>query len=236
MKRFMTLFLALAMAISMTAALAEAPAEDEIFAEATRGLLGVHIEKIGLLEEQEVADGSRILCYLCRVTPVVPNPTAHLSFLLVVVDGTGAAATMGMIDARVADEDGTLLAPDADYLREQVFLPMAEVPVGTAGASLAQAKVVCGLWSVCAFYAIDAIDPEDLEAMMEEAWAGLTPEQQAACEANAPAVLAEMSRLTDPAEQLGGAYAAGGMAEIMTALRADEAVCASVAALADAAE
>ena len=237
MKKIIAMIMALALALSLT--LTSACAEtaevdtDAIFAEAAAQLLGNNLELIGLVDEEDLGV-TKLYSYLCRMTPVVPDAETQLAFLLVATEIDGKAVPMTVLPCPLTDLDGNLEAPNEEIVLEQVVRPVAELPAGTAGSSLQAARFVCSLWQACALYPMNAVDTAALQKLAEDAKAALTVEEKAAFEENAPGIFAEFARLVDPAEELGGLYADAGCAEVMEALRADEAACASAAALAEA--
>ena len=238
MKKIASLIVALIAALSLTAAFAEAPAEEAavrdiqaLVDEATADLLGANYEVIGLAASAPLTEDIVIEGYLCRVTTVGPQPAPRFAILFVAVNGD-EAQMLGANYIPFTDEDGNPEMPDAGQLSASLLEPIADLPDGTAGAGLNRAVRVMYVTLTAAMYRFDLFDAEALLPAFEEAAAALTEEQRTAFAENAPAIIAEALRLCDPAEALGGEYADAGVAEVMEALRADETVAASLAALA----
>ena len=232
MKRIIALLLALVTALTLAAfpafaETAETPAEPDpqaVFDKVTEGLLGTDYKMLALVGKDDLF-GMMVYSFLCRITVVAPDAEPKLGMLLASVSPEGDAELL-MVFACPAAEDGTPAVLDAELMSESILLPIAQLPVGTAGASLQAAQKVSDIWQICTVYEFSAAP-----ANAEEALAFLTDEERALFDENAPAILAEVQRLCDPAEELGGEYADAGVAELLTVLREEETVRASVAAL-----
>ena len=245
MKRILSVILALALALSLTAAFAETPAAEEtapetaapafdpqaLVDEAAADLLGIHMEVIGLVAVSPFLEDIELQVFLCRITTVSPNPDPRFGVVIIAVDPDGEAGVLGTMDMPYTEDDGSPTFPGAEEMRDEVYVPIAELPEGSAGAALQKAQRTMQVLLVAGVYAFDRMEPEALANLLAEAAAGLTEEEQAACAANAPAIIAELQRLCDPNEELGDVYADAGVAEVTEALRADPAVQASLAAL-----
>ena len=235
----LTLILALGLAGSAFAEAerAEIPVTEEtsldpqaIFDQATEGLLGSDIEMLALTGKDDTL-GIMIYSFLCRITAVAPDAEPTLGMLLASVSPEGDAELL-MVFACPATEDGAPAVLDAGMMSEGILLPVAQFPAGTAGASLQTAQTVCDIWLICTVYDLSAMEPDAAVANAEEALSLLADEERTLFDENAPAILAEIQRLCDPTEELGGEYADAGVGELLTVLRGEDAVRASVAALA----
>ena len=93
-----------------------------VFDKAVEGLTGADYETIALLSTQVVAGTN--YCFLCRVTPVYPDPESSYAFVYVYEDLQGNASILEVkdIDFGLSDSsDGTdILTPDN---KEQDFSP-----------------------------------------------------------------------------------------------------------------
>lgn len=124
----------------------------------------------------------------------------------------------------------------AEELYDVLFLRVAALPVGTAGASLQQAEAVGGLWRLAGTVRFDRLSPDELVRLLLENLHALGAAEQAAWLENAPDILAEAGRLTDPSREAGGVYEDAGVAQALASLRAEEETRRSVAALVCAAQ
>ncbi len=242
MKRIAALALALMLALGLgTEALAEEPGTAvalepaEVFQEATEALLGAKYEMLCLAVTAELGEG-RVFGFLTRVTAVAPGAEPHLAIVAAYVDGERTTHLMEVLPYPFVDENGDPAPATAEVLFNNVMLPVAALPEGTAGASLQQAQRVADLWTLCAAYDFTRMDAEAVREAEAEALAMMTEEERAAYAENAPAIRSEAARLLDPAETADGVYADAGVAELLAVLRAEEAVRASMAAYLAAAE
>ncbi|MBR4710657.1 MAG: hypothetical protein IKP10_01395 [Clostridia bacterium] len=231
MKRITALLMGLMMALSLTAAWGEAPAYDAqaLITEAAAGMDDNVYTVIGLLSTDPWSEEIMIDTYLCRI--LFPDTSASLGAAVIARHGD-QAQVMGAMYLPYTDDDGSPEIPAAETLA-MLFSDLAALPEGSAGASLHRARAVMETLVNAAVYSYDRIDSEKITAVLEEAAAALTEEQRAALAVSGQAVYEEVLRLCDPAEELGGEYADAGVAEVMEALRGEEAVMASAKTIAE---
>ena len=244
MKRMAALSLALLAALGLAAApaLAETVQTDTpvaeqvpvdpqtVFDRAADQLLGVNYELLALAERSQLTEDVEIYAFLCKGTAAVPGAEPRLCVLLAADLAEEGILPMGVIDCPSADEDGVLAFPDAEYLAANFFRALAQLPAGTAGASLQAARQVTDLWLICAMYDFAALDAETVSRNLSSGLLALAEEERALYVENAAFVLSEALRLCDPDEVPGGEYEDAGSAEALAALRAEESVRASVQA------
>ena len=241
--RIIALALALLAALGLVAAPvlaetvpAEAPAAEEaaldpqaVFEQATEGLLGVTYENDGLVEQFALSEEVDLYGFLCRATTVAPDAQPRLCILIAAKTVKEGVLLMDVMDLPVTDAEGAQDVPETEYL-VVFFEAFAQLPVGTAGSSLQAAKQVSDTWLFCAMHDYTQQDADVIAQKLHDALLLLPEEERALYKENAPAILAEVRRLCDPAEALGGEYADAGVAGILETLRAEAYVPASVQA------
>ena len=210
----------------------EAPLPDPefVFGQAAADLPGTEVQQIGFLTRYEFLNHTQIYVFLVRMIPEDPGQPPRLGGWAVAWAPESGVVPMGFRAMPETAEAGDWALPEAEEIRE-LFRQIAEIPAGAAGASLRQAEAAVYLWLTGGRFAFDRFGADSLAPVFREAWRGLTGEQRARFSENAPGVLAEARRLLDPAEETGGIYEDADLARIMEALRAENGIRASAAAL-----
>lgn len=84
------------------------------------------------------------------------------------------------------EEEFEIYVPDAEAFADFYFRVVAEIPQGTAGASLAAAQSACDVLAFAAGNELWLADVDALRANMLEAWESLTDDERASFDANFP--------------------------------------------------
>ena len=148
-----------------------------------------------------------------KATDSFARPLRLLLALVLILSLAAGAAAETAVPAE------PLSVPDAAWLQENVLLPAAAFPEGTAGSSLKQAELVNTLWELSAGEQMDKMDPAALSEAIRAAFGALPEEQQTVLAEQLPA-LAEALRLSlDPDEAACSLYEDAGVAETLSALR-----------------
>ena len=230
MKRIAALILTLMLALGLAVpALGESADPRAVFEAAAAQVPDARLEYVSFSGESAFG-GSRILAFIARLTPSDGAEEPRWAAFLVLADGDGAAQPMGASFLPLTDGEGRPMAPDADYLAENVYGVLAKLPTGTAGSSLALAQAVASLLQTGVSFDFAGLADGEAETVFAEASGLLTEEERAAAEAVCETVCAELYAACT-AETLPGVYEDAGVAEAVGALRADASVVRSALAL-----
>ncbi len=227
----LTLLLTICLAAAPVMAETADPADERdpaaIFRQATENLPAAGYELLALADETSLGDDGatdKIYAFLCRMTPAEPDAEPKLCVVVVAETRDGQVLLLEEEVWPLTNGEGEPVMPDGETLRALLLEPVAQMPTGTAGASLQLAERVADLWILSAKYDFARMDPWAVLGMIREAAAAMSEEERALYAGNMRVVAEEANRLFFPEEEPGGLYGDAGVAEILTVLRGEERV------------
>ena len=119
------------------------------------------------------------------------------------------------------EQEIEISVPDAGAFADYFFRPVAEIPHGTAGSSLAEASAACDVLSFAFDNELWLADTDSLQANLQEAWDSLTDAERAGFCESFPALDELLNNcFADPASDR-GRFEDAGVAELMDELLAE---------------
>ena len=119
-------------------------------------------------------------------------------------------------------------APEADEIKAGYYQRVLELGPDAAGASLRLAQAVSDVFQFCLLNPFWCMDQDAFAQNLVAAQNALTAEEKAVFDANRGALSAELVRLLDEKEEMGGDYADAGVEAMVDDLRNDPGVRLSV--------